>query len=1108
MSLSPPSPRISSLIHLLCLLFLSTLHAQTPTWVRKSPPNQPEPRQHHTLTYDSARRQIVLAGVSYFSSPPSGLIWIWDGSNWSKPELSSLPAPWLQHAAAFDEARSETVIFGGSTSAGLTNQTLIWDGTTLTQRNPPASPSPRAFSAMAYDAERNQIVLFGGGDAYHGLSDTWVWDGLKWQLKSPVNSPAARIGHAMTWDPVRKVVLLYGGRISGPNELASDIWAWNGTDWSQYAPAVTPPPRAMHAMAYVASLDRAIVFGGGYPYGVTPLSDTWSWDGANWAQITSPPHPPARQNTPLAYDSSRQEFLLFGGFDGYGLLNDTWIGSAAPPVQGFFTLSPPSLALSASLPGTSPAIPPITVTAPYQAPFSVSTSTADGRSWLRASPPSSTTPSTIQVSIDPSELARGTYSGSVSISAPSLGVPTQSIPVSLTLDRSSFTINPASSSLEIVKSSQTTASTSVDLTTTFSGQAAFTAESWSPWLSISPSSGVSPARLSLIADATGLAEGIHYGTVIVRDPNNDGLLPAYYNLTLRVYSQPPVPPPPPGPPPLTIAAQPSSINLYAWSADGPRTVTLNVSPSVPLTPISASAKTAGGGSWLSVSPTSVLAAPFTQFTVTLDPSGLPGGLHTGSITFASDTVPISTLTVPVSLTVTSHKRILPGVAAGDGRFTTISLVNLESTPATFVLRFRDVVGSPLPLPLEGVAGLRDTFSSTIPARGLLTLRTRGSDPYWRGGWAELETEHNIHGLGVISRRFPTENDQDAAVPIQSPSTAPLALLFDDEWLTITDFALINPSYNATSITAEAFDFDGSPLGSSTINLDARRSASIFLHDRAPVPLHSQGLILLKSESVPIAGLGLRYSPLIPSRPFTSVPLLTPLPNPADSLVIPHFAAGGEHSVWLTRVAILNHSTAAVRARVSFFGPDGSPQPLPFLLGGDPSTEAEITIFGRSPLFLTTNGLPGPLRQGWLKITSSDPTAQLSALAVFRGTAEGEPTYEAAAAAAPPGRQFVLPFDNTAGSATALAVVNTMESSAAPITLTARDQFGAVIGSASLDLAASGHTAFRLLDHLPITAARRGTIELESAAEISSLGLQFNPSGTFTSVPAIARPPGL
>jgi hypothetical protein len=64
-------------------------------------------------------------------------------------------------------------------------------------------PSGRTGSAMAYDAARGQVVLFGGGNATQVFDDTWVWDGTTWTQKAPAHKPLGRSGHAMAYDAAR-----------------------------------------------------------------------------------------------------------------------------------------------------------------------------------------------------------------------------------------------------------------------------------------------------------------------------------------------------------------------------------------------------------------------------------------------------------------------------------------------------------------------------------------------------------------------------------------------------------------------------------------------------------------------------------------------------------------------------------------------------------------------------------------------------------------------------------------------------------------------------------------------------------------------------------------
>jgi hypothetical protein len=84
---------------------------------------------------------------------------------------------------AYDEARSEVVLFGGNTGAPfhpLRSDTWTWDGTNWTQQRPDFHPNERYESGMAYDAGRGEVVLFGGLGNGDFFADTWTWDGTTW----------------------------------------------------------------------------------------------------------------------------------------------------------------------------------------------------------------------------------------------------------------------------------------------------------------------------------------------------------------------------------------------------------------------------------------------------------------------------------------------------------------------------------------------------------------------------------------------------------------------------------------------------------------------------------------------------------------------------------------------------------------------------------------------------------------------------------------------------------------------------------------------------------------------------------------------------------------
>jgi PKD repeat protein len=173
------------------------------------------------------------------------------------------------------------------------------------------NPRERSKHAMAYDSKRGVTVLFGGTDG-NSPNDTWEWNGTNWIQRLPPVSPSARDGHAMAYDSARGVVVLFGGYSH------NDTWEWDGTNWTQMSPAVNPPARYDHAMAYDSARGVVVLFGGYDASG--RRNDTWEWDGTNWTQRSPAVSPSARYGHAMAYDSARGVVVLFGGY----YRNDTW----------------------------------------------------------------------------------------------------------------------------------------------------------------------------------------------------------------------------------------------------------------------------------------------------------------------------------------------------------------------------------------------------------------------------------------------------------------------------------------------------------------------------------------------------------------------------------------------------------------------------------------------------------------------------------------------------------------------------------------------------------------------------------------------------------------
>jgi len=268
-------------------------------------------------------------------------------------------------AAAYDQGRDRTVIFGGLYGGPgpfpSSSETWELDGDRFTSRASAQRPPPRFGAAMAYDAARRRVVLFGGTTGSVDYNDTWEWDGDHWTLLA-IASPPGRSDHAMAYDARRRRIVMGGGArvMTG---LLDDTWEL-GLDthgvlaWRPLLLAKLP--QSDHALVYDPSRDRIISIGkkiselvgdiweeradARFDEGVAafdPRSNTivivdgpdlHRWDGVTISTVEGiVTRPPSRLNPVFTTDTHAQRLVLFGGAEpkidclGPCALGDLWL---------------------------------------------------------------------------------------------------------------------------------------------------------------------------------------------------------------------------------------------------------------------------------------------------------------------------------------------------------------------------------------------------------------------------------------------------------------------------------------------------------------------------------------------------------------------------------------------------------------------------------------------------------------------------------------------------------------------------------------------------------------------------------------------------------------
>jgi hypothetical protein len=214
------------------------------------------------------------------------------------------------------------------------------------------------------------------------------------------------------------------------------------------------------------------------------------------------------------------------------------------------------------------------------------------------------------------------------------------------------------------------------------------------------------------------------------------------------------------------------------------------------------------------------------------------------------------------------------------------------------------------------------------------------------------------------------------------------------------------------------------------------------------------------------------------------------------------------SGWDTKLTLVNTGSTSGEAKLNFWDEPGTPLLLPLTFPQTPATAAlqtstlDQTLAPNASLLLDSQGSGGsPSLAGSAQLFTN---GSVDGFATFHDTLTGQEAVsplESRNAAS-----YILPFDNTGGLTTGLAMAN-VASTPAAIPVIIRDDTGTTIGSATVSLPGYGHTAFMLASQYSVIQGKRGTVEFDtpSAGQISVLGLRVAPIGTTRSFATTTLP---
>ena len=461
---------------------------------------------------------------------------------------------------------------------------------------------------------------------------------------------------------------------------------------------------------------------------------------------------------------------------------------------------------------------------------------------------------------------------------------------------------------------------------------------------------------------------------------------------------------------------------------------------------------------------------------------------------------------------------MPHIAAEEHWTTLFTLVNKgpASTQARLSL-FGDAAdptgNGPLALPLafpqiSGGSGplLASSFDRTIATNASLVVTTAGAQtPPVLVGSAQLAAVGQVDGFAIFHL---IPGAQEAVVPMETRNASSYLLAFDNTGGVVLGIAVENVSSQNAVIPVVIRDETGNPIGApgATISLAGNGHTSFVLSDLFPVTAGKHGTVEFDTPAGgQISVLGIRTTPLGNTTTLTTIPPLANVGTTGGSIA--HIATGNG---WQTTFVLVNTGATAAQVNLNFFADvTGAPLPLPlaFPLISSSTTTVNSTVSqplaaGATLLVQSTAPPSDPVPTiGSAQLTTN---GNVGGFVIFRYNPNGQEAVVPLESRQTSG--YILAFDNTAGTATGIAI-NSVSTQALNVPVIVRNDAGLQIATDTLNLAANGHLAFTLgTDKYPSTAAIRGTIEFDTppGGQIGVLGIRIPVAHTFTTLPALTR----
>ncbi len=311
--------------------------------------------------------------------------------------------------------------------------------------------------------------------------------------------------------------------------------------------------------------------------------------------------------------------------------------------------------------------------------------TDTGGAWLSVTPRTGATPANASVTVNPSGLAAGTYTGSVAVTA--VGVAPSSsatVPVTMILNSApGLTASPTSLSFsgatgDTLPSQVLNIASSVSSSVfNWNATVAINSPLGGNWLSLSSTSGATPGSVNVMADTTGLLVGTYSASITFAAANSPSVV---VPVTLTISSLPS----------LTVSSTSYTFAGAVGSTISPQSLQIGATLNNLMWSAALSVQTPPNGFWLQVSAT----FGTTPSSININPvvTGLGPGTYTGKIVLsalgsANTQVINVTLTLTPTATLAASPATLTFAGSSGSAIASQTLTISNSNPSTGTLNW-------------------------------------------------------------------------------------------------------------------------------------------------------------------------------------------------------------------------------------------------------------------------------------------------------------------------------------------------------------------------------------------------------------------------------------